>query len=108
MKEILRATYRWQCEPIKSQLSAFWRRVEIAPASSVLIIFNTVRFCSVSRCPACDKLPTDTMIDGEVVAIDHDGQVSFNALQRSRGRIDTQLYVFDVLVHRGRNVVTGA
>jgi bifunctional non-homologous end joining protein LigD len=45
------------------------------------------------------------MIDGEVVAIDESGRVSFNALQHSRMRAHTQLYVFDLLVHRGRNVM---
>ena len=45
------------------------------------------------------------MIDGEVVAIDGNGRVSFNALQHSRTKAHRQFYAFDVLVHRGRNVM---
>jgi bifunctional non-homologous end joining protein LigD len=54
---------------------------------------------------ACEKLPPDTLIDGEVVAIDQTGQVSFNALQHNRSTAHLQFYAFDVLVHRGRNVL---
>jgi bifunctional non-homologous end joining protein LigD len=63
----------------------------------------TDRFPEIAR--ACDKLPPDTLIDGEVIAIDQSGRVSFNALQHSRTKAQTQLYVFDLLVHRGRNVM---
>jgi ATP-dependent DNA ligase len=42
----------------------------------------TVRFPEIAR--GCEKLPTDTLIDGEVVAIGEDGRPSFNALQHSR------------------------
>jgi len=62
----------------------------------------TDRFPEIAR--TCEKLPADTLIDGEVVAIDERGRVSFNALQHSRPA-DTQLYVFDLLVHRGCNVM---
>ena len=63
----------------------------------------THRFPKIAQ--ACEKLPHDTLIEGEVVALDEAGRVSFNALQHSSGRIHSQLYVFDVLVHRGRSVV---
>lgn len=43
----------------------------------------TQRFPEIAR--ACEKLPPDTLIDGEVIAID-DGRVSFNALQHTRPR----------------------
>jgi DNA ligase D-like protein (predicted ligase) len=63
----------------------------------------TTRFPEIAR--TCEKLPPDTLIDGEVVAIDETGRASFNALQHSRSRAYLQFYAFDVLVHRGRNVL---
>jgi len=62
----------------------------------------TDRFHEIAR--ACDNLPADTLIDGEVIAIDHEtGRCSFNALQHSRPNADLQFYAFDILVHRGRS-----
>src|SRR5215472_7580322 len=55
---------------------------------------------------ALAALPDETVIDGEVVAIDESGRPSFNALQNfgaSQARIF--YYVFDVLVLAGRNVM---
>jgi bifunctional non-homologous end joining protein LigD len=63
----------------------------------------TLRFPEIAR--ACEKFPPETLIDGEVVAIDDTGRVSFNALQHSRSNAHLQFYVFDVLVHRGRSVL---
>jgi bifunctional non-homologous end joining protein LigD len=62
----------------------------------------TARFPAIAR--ACQNLPADSLIDGEVVAIDGSGRVSFNALQHSRARAHIQFYAFDVLIHRGRKV----
>jgi bifunctional non-homologous end joining protein LigD len=62
----------------------------------------TGRFPEIAR--ACEKLPADTMIDGEVVAIGPDGRVSFNALQHARPNAHLQFYAFDVLIHRGSKV----
>jgi bifunctional non-homologous end joining protein LigD len=64
----------------------------------------TARFAEIAR--ACENLPPDTLIDGEVVAIDADGRPSFNALQHSRPNAYLQFYAFDVLVHRGRDVMS--
>jgi ATP-dependent DNA ligase len=33
---------------------------------------------------ACQKLPADTLLDGEVVTLDENGRVSFNLLQNYR------------------------
>jgi bifunctional non-homologous end joining protein LigD len=63
----------------------------------------TTRFPEIAR--ACEKLPPETLIDGEVVAIDESGRVSFNSLQHSRHSAELQFYVFDILVHRGRSVL---
>ena len=42
----------------------------------------TRRFPEIAR--ACEKLPFETLVDGEVIAIDGNGRVSFNALQHAR------------------------
>lgn len=63
----------------------------------------TDRFPTIAR--ACEKLPADTLIDAEVIVVDEDGHCAFNALQHSRPNGHIQLYAFDVLVHRGRNVL---
>jgi bifunctional non-homologous end joining protein LigD len=54
---------------------------------------------------ACEKLAAATLIDGEVVAIDANGRISFNALQHSCTRTHLQFYAFDVLVHPCRGVL---
>ena len=54
---------------------------------------------------AFEKLPADTLIDGEVVAIGADGKVSFNALQHSRSGAHLQFYAFDLLVDRGESTL---
>jgi len=63
----------------------------------------TARFSEIAR--ACQAMPTNTIIDGEVVAIDADGRMSFNALQHSRSRTQLQFYAFDVLAYRGRSTL---
>jgi bifunctional non-homologous end joining protein LigD len=50
------------------------------------------------------KLPNETVIDGELVALDEDGRPSFNALQNSDSRTPVQYCVFDVMVLAGRDV----
>ena len=55
------------------------------------------------------KLPDETVIDGEIVALDEDGRPSFNALQ-NYGSAATPIvyYVFDVMVLAGRDVMRRA
>jgi bifunctional non-homologous end joining protein LigD len=50
-------------------------------------------------------LPQETIIDGEIVALDETGRPSFNVLQNYR-RADTPLrfYAFDVLTLAGRSL----
>jgi ATP-dependent DNA ligase len=55
---------------------------------------------------ALDAMPNETVIDGEVVALDKDGKPSFNALQNYGSSSGPMLYyVFDVLILSGRDVM---
>jgi bifunctional non-homologous end joining protein LigD len=52
---------------------------------------------------ACKPLPPDTLIDGEIVALDERGRISFNLLQHHRSKAQALLfYAFDVLTLLGR------
>jgi ATP-dependent DNA ligase len=53
---------------------------------------------------AADHLPPDTLLDGELVAIDANIRISFNLLQHHRSQAQAILfYAFDVIIHRGRS-----
>ena len=66
-------------------------------------IFNK-NFPAIVR--ACEKLPKDTLIDGEVVALDEQGRMSFNLLQHHRSKASAiQYYAFDLLVYGGRSLL---
>jgi DNA ligase D-like protein (predicted ligase) len=55
---------------------------------------------------ACELLPLDTLIDGEVVALDKTGRISFNILQHHRSNAQAILfYAFDLLIYRGRSLL---
>jgi DNA ligase D-like protein (predicted ligase) len=55
---------------------------------------------------ACQHLPPDTLLDGELIALDKDGRVSFNVLQHHRSQAHAILfYAFDVIIHRGRRLI---
>jgi bifunctional non-homologous end joining protein LigD len=51
------------------------------------------------------KMPNETVIDGEVVALDDGGRPSFNALQNVTPGMSIVYYVFDVLMLDGRDVM---
>ena len=62
----------------------------------------TQRFRYVAE--ALSSLPDETVIDGEVVALDEQGKPNFNMLQNYRSaESHIMLYAFDVLVRRGEN-----
>jgi DNA ligase D-like protein (predicted ligase) len=63
----------------------------------------TDRYPTVVR--GLSKMPNETVIDGEVVALDDDGRPSFNALQNFTPGTRIVYYVFDVLVLEGRDVM---
>jgi bifunctional non-homologous end joining protein LigD len=64
----------------------------------------TARFSNIAT--ACEQLPPRTLLDGEIVAIDENGRISFNLLQHHRSQAQALLfYAFDVLIHRGINLV---
>ena len=55
---------------------------------------------------ALAKLPDETVIDGEVVALDENGKPSFNTLQTfGSAGAPLHFYVFDVLILAGRDVM---
>ncbi len=54
---------------------------------------------------ALNDLPKDTVVDGEIVALDDAGRPNFNALQHSRSQASRICYfVFDLLVYQGRDL----
>jgi DNA ligase D-like protein (predicted ligase) len=63
----------------------------------------SARFPSVAN--ALSKLPDDSIVDGEIVALDETGRPSFNVLQNYK-HSDTplQFYVFDLLHLAGKNL----
>ena len=62
----------------------------------------TARYPAVVRGLA--KMPDETVLDGELVALDDDGRPSFNALQNFLPGTAVVYYVFDVMVLEGRDV----
>jgi ATP-dependent DNA ligase len=46
----------------------------------------------------------DTAVDGELVAFDDEGKLSFNALQNAASRTHVVFFAFDILVSEGEDV----
>ena len=64
----------------------------------------TARYPAIAS--ALSGLPDETVIDGEVVAMDETGKPSFNLLQNfGSSNASLLYYVFDVLVLAGRDVM---
>ena len=64
----------------------------------------TEQFLTITQ--ACEHLPPDTLLDGEIIALDHNGRISFNQLQHHRSKAQAILfYAFDVIIHRGRRLI---
>ena len=63
----------------------------------------SARFPSVAR--ALSKLPDDSVVDGEIVALDETGRPSFNVLQNyNHAATPLQFYAFDLLHLAGKNL----
>jgi DNA ligase D-like protein (predicted ligase) len=63
----------------------------------------TGQFPNIAK--ACNELPSGTLLDGEIVAIDENGRISFNLLQHHQSQAQALLfYTFDVLIYRGINL----
>jgi bifunctional non-homologous end joining protein LigD len=55
---------------------------------------------------ACEQLPPGTLLDGEIIALDKNGRISFNLLQHHRSHAQALLfYAFDVIVHCGQSLI---
>ena len=50
-------------------------------------------------------MPDETLLDGEVVALDEAGRPSFNALQNRGQGEPLHFFIFDLMILRGRNVM---
>jgi DNA ligase D-like protein (predicted ligase) len=65
--------------------------------------FN-VRYPGIVK--ALAPMPDETVIDGEVVALDRDGKPSFNTLQNyGSAGAPLHFYIFDLLILKGRDVM---
>src|SRR5256885_796565 len=60
----------------------------------------TGRFPEIAEC-LTKHLPRDTILDGEIVALNDRGLPSFNLLQNDSGEI--VFYAFDILIERGNS-----
>jgi bifunctional non-homologous end joining protein LigD len=55
---------------------------------------------------ACERLPPGSLVDGEIVALDERGRLSFNLLQHHRSKAQALVfYAFDVVIYRSRSVL---
>jgi bifunctional non-homologous end joining protein LigD len=95
---------RWSYEP---KLDGY-RALALKTGSVVQLlsrnnnILNT-RFPAIGT--ALTRLPDDTLIDGEIVALDDAGRPAFNLLQNDRTGPGVHYYAFDALIYRGRSLL---
>ena len=65
----------------------------------------TERYSSIAA--ALRAVPDETVLDGEIAALDKEGRPSFNLLQNyPSSKAALVFFIFDVLTLRGRNVMT--
>jgi DNA ligase D-like protein (predicted ligase) len=65
----------------------------------------TKQFSGIAQ--VCERLKPDTLLDGEIVALDKNGRPSFNLLQHHRSKASAiHYYVFDLIIYRGKFLVS--
>ncbi len=63
----------------------------------------TLRYPTIAK--ALSSLPVDTLVDGEIVALDESGKPSFDTLQNyGSSKAVLIYYIFDVMVLAGKNL----
>jgi DNA ligase D-like protein (predicted ligase) len=85
-------------------------RIEAIKASRKVSLYSrrvhdlTQRFDYIAR--ALQSMPDETVIDGELVALDEEGRPSFNLLQNFRSAAShITYYAFDILIHNAESVM---
>jgi len=85
-----------------------WRLESVKTGGKVILYsrrgksFNS-QFRDIAN--ALSYLPDETIIDGEVVAIDENGRPNFNLLQNFRSAgTNIQYFAFDILMHKGKEL----
>lgn len=64
----------------------------------------TSRYSSLAK--ALVQMPDETVLDGEVVALDREGRPSFNALQNcGSAGASLHFFIFDVLILKGKDIM---
>src|SRR5712691_11286909 len=63
----------------------------------------SLRYPDIAK--ALSSLPDETVVDGEVVALDESGKPSFNTLQNHSAGARLHYFVFDVLILSGRDLM---
>jgi len=63
----------------------------------------TARYSSIAK--ALTATPDETVLDGEIVALDPDGKPSFNTLQNYGSGVPLHFFVFDLLILKGKDVM---
>ena len=82
--------YRLEAVKTKGRVTLYSRRRNILNA----------KFGYIAE--ALDELPDDTVLDGELVAMDEEGRSNFNLLQNFKSaQLQIHYYAFDLLMHRG-------
>lgn len=64
----------------------------------------TLRYAHITK--ALSPMPDETVIDGEIVALDQNGKPSFNLLQNHGPSVPLHFFIFDLLILKGRDVTT--